>query len=268
MIYFQLRSHDMYSKQRSFGTLQVSDGGFIRAQQGWLHKKRFLERFELLYVTKGTLYLSVSNKPITVSENQLIVLSPYQTLQGSRSSQEEVAFYWVDFMTDQTQALIMPPLIQPVSVFNQSEVLPLFNMLCEVLAGDVRQSDIQEALVMLILYTTGKNKGNENPQRSAVNEILAFIDGNLSEPLTTQTVATAMNYHKDYVSRIIQKATGMPLKEYINHRKMEAARTLLRTSAYSIDEIAGLIGYADGNLFTKFFTYHQHISPSVYRKGI
>lgn len=267
MIYFELHSHDMYTKKHRFGSLEVIDGGLIQTREGWRHKKRFLEHYELLFVSKGILHLWISGKELSFRENQLLILPPYQTLEGSKTSIDEVSFFWVDFITDIAEALPLPALFQPQSIRQPDKILPLLTMLLETISVSSEKSDILSSVMMVILYAAKRDQSVELPSKAIANDILSFIEAHLYEQLTTQAVAEALNYNKDYISRIVSKTTGMPLKKYINRRKMEIARTLLHTSTYCVEEISDLLGFRDSNLFTKFFIYHQNTSPTSYRLG-
>lgn len=266
MIYFKLHSQDMYAKQSDFGTIQVVGGGFVQARSGWRHKRRFMERYELIYTWKGALYLTLSNTPLTLLRNQLLLLPPFVTLEGSRVSEEEVAFYWVDFDADRLQDINALPLMQPFDLAHHNELQSLMSILCEALISDTARSDVKEAMMMAVLYMAGNGR-RRKAGTDISGRIQEFVESHLDEPLTAQSVADHMNYNKDYLNRIVKNAIGFTLKEYIDHRKMESARALLRTSAYSINDISRFLGYSDSNLFTKFFTYHQHVSPSEYRNG-
>ena len=265
MMYFELRCNDMYTKKKKLGALQFLDCGKIHVNHGWRHKARFLECYELLVVMKGTLHITVDEKPFTFSGTHLFLIPPYHEIKGHYASEDETAFYWIDFIIENVEDLSIPAPMKPIKIVNNSTLLPFLRMLCESNFAESDQPNIQESLLMTILYYGSINKSS-NPVNTLVSQVTDFIDNHLSEPLTAQSVAEALNYNKDYISRSIQKTTGFPLKEYIIRRKMDTARTLLRTSVFSIDEIAKQIGYANSNLFTKFFTYHQHTSPTLYRK--
>ena len=67
------------------------------------------------------------------------------------------------------------------------------------------------------------------------------------------------------LGKLFRKYTGTGLKEYIAQQKMLKAKSLLLTTDMSIKQIAHELGYAEENLFIKFFAYHEEISPAVFR---
>lgn len=265
MIQFLLKNPAFYNKQQQFGTLQLMDGGILRVQRGWLHQRRFLERYELLLVTQGHLHLLVDREPVTLGENQVMILPPYRSLQGRKPTEEAVSFYWVDFTgSDEGAARAAKGRL---TLESPRTVTRLLDQLCDSLRLEGGPSEVGEALLLLILYHTGLEGSRSGGRTTIAQRAAEYIEEHLAQPLTAQEVAEALGYHKDTVCRIMKEATGLPLKEYINRRKLETARTLLRTSSYSVAEIARLLGYEDANLFTKFFRYHEKITPSRYRKS-
>ena len=263
MIYFELRRNNMYAKKHTFNSLQVIDAGLIEVNGGWRHKRRFLEHYELLFVTKGTIYIWVSGQAVALSKGQLLILAPYQMLDGSDTSREEVSFFWVDFFTDMSDLLS----VCARTVFQRERIVTLLKMLLEALPAKNVNSDIPASILLIVLNIVKSDCVGETRLKTILQKTLAFVETHLSDPLTATSVAKALHYNKDYICRVLFKSTGMTLKQYINCRKLELSRTLLRTSAYSIEEIAGLLGFEDSNLFTKFFTYHQKVSPTAYRSG-
>lgn len=165
---------------------------------------------------------------------------------------------------DNAEKLLIPNPMNPIEIAGNNMLIPLFSMLCN---SNIGQRNIQESLLMSILYLVSVTE-NTRLDKSIASKVIHYVDEHLHEPLTAQSVAAALNYNKDYISRAMHKTTGYTMKEYIIRRKLDTACTLLRTSAFSIEEIANQIGFNDSNLFTKFFIYHNHISPTEYRKRV
>ena len=70
----------------------------------------------------------------------------------------------------------------------------------------------------------------------------------------------------DYIGKLFKKAYGISIKKYIAQEKLKRARELLATTDLSVKQIAQELNYEDENLFTKFFVYHEKISPAAFKK--
>lgn len=263
MTQFPVSSTAAYTKQQPYWPLHLLEAGYIRAPRPWRHKRRFLEAYELLYVTTGRLHLRANAREWTLEAGQALLLPPYQRLDGSRESESDVAFYWADFQSGENERL--PPAGQPF-VPAPERLSRLLEELCAAKRQIPVQNAVQDALLLLALreVTAGVTAGS----RTVLERVTAYVEAHLSEPLTADDVAAALHYHKDYLTRVMREHTGLPLKEYINRRKLETACVLLRTSAYPVSVIAGMLGYDDANLFTKFFRYHRQLTPTQYRASV
>ncbi|QEC43814.1 helix-turn-helix domain-containing protein [Pseudobacter ginsenosidimutans] len=69
-----------------------------------------------------------------------------------------------------------------------------------------------------------------------------------------------------YLSEILQAVTGKSAKTMILDHTLMEARTLLRQTEMSIQEISSWLGYEDYSYFTKAFKKKEGITPMAYRK--
>ncbi|UAJ79495.1 helix-turn-helix domain-containing protein [Leifsonia sp. ZF2019] len=67
------------------------------------------------------------------------------------------------------------------------------------------------------------------------------------------------------LSRAFVAATGLTPAQYHTELRLGHARTLLRASTLTIEEIARACGYADPRHFRRMFGTHEGVSPSAYR---
>jgi len=66
--------------------------------------------------------------------------------------------------------------------------------------------------------------------------------------------------------RRFKKSINLTPKTYLQHFRIERARTILATTNVSIEQVSWEIGYADTSSFRKNFTKITHITPREYRK--
>ncbi|MFT6047135.1 MAG: transcriptional regulator GlxA family with amidase domain [Arenicella sp.] len=69
-------------------------------------------------------------------------------------------------------------------------------------------------------------------------------------------------------NRRFKLATNMTPVQYLQNRRLEAAKELLRTSNLSIKEISYRVGYIDVSYFTKLFKAFASITPRKYRTTV
>lgn len=84
---------------------------------------------------------------------------------------------------------------------------------------------------------------------------------------TLYSLAKEYGYSQAYLGRLFHRTTGMKFSDYIINVKIERAKSLLRSSEYSIANIAEQLGYCDSCFFTRQFKKKTGLSPSRYRSG-
>ncbi len=99
-----------------------------------------------------------------------------------------------------------------------------------------------------------------------IQKVMQYIQINLSQPLSLETIARGVSFSQGYLSRQFKKEVGMSLGEYLTTRRIETACRLLEKTSMTVREIAGYVGIPDWNYFTKVFRRQKGCTPSQYRK--
>lgn len=87
--------------------------------------------------------------------------------------------------------------------------------------------------------------------------------------LTNKTVdfyAEKMNITPKYLSEVLLEEIGQPAKTLIDETVFLEAKTLLRQTTMSVQEIADWLNFADTSNFVKAFKKKEGLTPSAYRK--
>lgn len=76
-----------------------------------------------------------------------------------------------------------------------------------------------------------------------------------------------ISLHPNYINRLIRRATGMSLHQYIIKTRMQKAKELLAFSTLSIAEIAQSLCFYDSSHFSATFQKHTGVTPSFFRSS-
>lgn len=99
-----------------------------------------------------------------------------------------------------------------------------------------------------------------------INLAIAYIEEELTQPLTTAEVAAATGYSRAHLGRLFLEMTGETLAGYMRKRRLsEAARKLLTTRTTILD-LALDYQFESQEAFTRSFKRHFRLSPGAYRK--
>ena len=97
-------------------------------------------------------------------------------------------------------------------------------------------------------------------------KVRAEIEQRFNERLAVDELAQGVFLSAGYLTRAFKARFGLPPIAYQQSLRISAAKTLLATTARSVTEIAGLVGYQEIGSFTRVFTRTVGESPLAYRK--
>jgi len=92
-----------------------------------------------------------------------------------------------------------------------------------------------------------------------------LIDRDYAEPLDLDAMAGQAGYSRFHFARAFTAAYGETPRPYLTRRRIERAKTLLRTANLSVTEICFLVGFASLGSFSTRFCGLVGQSPSHYR---
>ena len=94
-----------------------------------------------------------------------------------------------------------------------------------------------------------------------------LIDRDFDEPLDLDAMARAAGYSRFHFARAFADAYGEPPRTYLTRRRIERAKTLLRTANLSVTEICLLVGFGSLGSFSSRFRRLVGQTPSAYRSA-
>lgn len=258
----------------------VKTGKFKAPTPQWKHELFNLADYELFIITEGTLYLSYNEEDFTIKSGEYILLPPSN---GWRQGFKEAysAFYWMHFSTPAfKQVQVTEPTDDTIFTIPQTGRIPKpekIVVLMKQLQDSVKSNypaitlDAMTTSIMTELY--GQLCLNEpiqikSPfQKQIYSDILDYIQLNLSNNLKVSDVATYFGYNEKYLSHLFSELSGMPLKQMITQRKMEAANFMLTDTNTPIADIAKSLGFPDSHNFSRAYKKFTGLSPSEYRNA-
>lgn len=96
--------------------------------------------------------------------------------------------------------------------------------------------------------------------------LLNYIDIHFSEKLTLKDLASKFYLNPNYCCALFVKYTQQTFSQYLNHLRIEAAEKLLLETEYSLDKIAGFVGFTDYFYFSKVFKRISGCTPKEFRR--
>lgn len=105
--------------------------------------------------------------------------------------------------------------------------------------------------------------------KNSTIQIISYIQKNfMNENLSVKDISDNTFLSPAYLCTYCKQETGKTINQHITECRIEKAKELLSDKRYRISEIAGLVGYGDGNYFAKIFKKYLGVSPTEYRKRL
>lgn len=117
-----------------------------------------------------------------------------------------------------------------------------------------------QACAGLVRWQSGKQSD------TMVRKACRYVKDHLMEKIYLTDLAEELEVSASYLSRVFSESMGIPLQEYIQREKMEAAAGQLATTDETISGIARRFGFQSPSAFSTVFKKWKTISPSAYRE--
>src|SRR5205823_1111486 len=101
--------------------------------------------------------------------------------------------------------------------------------------------------------------------RSELRRALDYIYDNMGSDLSLRELAAIAGVSASYFATLFKQATGMSPHQYVIHRRVEKARSLLHQSELSIGQIAVLTGFYDSSHLNHHFKRLTGVTPKTLR---
>lgn len=237
----------------------VSLGGRTRLE--FMHEEITLARFEMAVIPTGIPHREVPVARAGEPFQNLVVSVYNQTISaqfvhseaGAQTLRVEQAYF--DSAKDQ---LLVQYLEELGELYHSREAQRHFGI---------------KGLLLTYLSTLAGivQHARESPpsEKLKVSQAKRYVQEFLgSEELSVKYLAELLHCSADYLSYIFHHETGHRLISYINHERIKAARSMLRSTALSISEVAYALGFESQAYFSRVFKQVALKTPTDFRKSI
>lgn len=120
------------------------------------------------------------------------------------------------------------------------------------LPQSVRDMALHTRLMGLLvdLYAMSGHAAPVRADRGRVHEVLAYLNANLTAPITLEELAERFYFSRNGLARAFKRATGTTVADYLLYKRMALARVLLRAG-----HPAGVVARECG--FTEYSTFYR-----------
>ncbi|MFT3822559.1 MAG: AraC family transcriptional regulator [Chitinophagaceae bacterium] len=131
------------------------------------------------------------------------------------------------------------------------------------------QDDLSEVTIhgamLNFLQAAGGIKENEKTP-PWLHVIYEYLHDRWDESISLEDLSVIANVHPVTISKYFPKYFGCTIGEYMRKLKVEQAILLIKTSPYSLTEVAAFCGFADQSHFIRAFKQQTGFAPKYYQK--
>ena len=98
-----------------------------------------------------------------------------------------------------------------------------------------------------------------------VRQVMAWLDEHSGEEIDFEAIAQDKGLGYSTFRRYFKQISGLSPTEYLQSLRISRAKELLVFSAYSVKQIAGLVGFKDPYYFSRVFHAEVGLSPTDFR---
>ncbi|GGG98333.1 helix-turn-helix domain-containing protein [Pedobacter zeae] len=282
--------------QNNFSLLNVD---YVKLTEKWDYRNVISPYYRIYYIDGGSGEVSDQTQRLQLEAGYLYII-PSFTLCNLHCT-GYLSQYFVQFFEESVDGVSLFAQKRTVSKVKASPLdIDLFKRLLEINPGrGINRSDdpkVYEKNIFyreyqelnnrqnlasyletqgIILQLTGRLLGQQLSTRQEmlptpvkIAETVSYILVNLHNELSVTALATRVNQHPDYFSRLFKTFTGERPVTYILGKRIERAQYLLATSQLSYSEIATRTGFDNLSYFSKSFKKITGMSPGAYKKQV
>lgn len=242
-----------------------------------LHKHN--EVLELLYISSGSGRYIIGSREYVVEEGNLIICE-VGTLHGEAPFQKHsMQTYCLALSSVRIKNGIghMIPVGQrPILKLSSStkiigQLMPyMYNMFHQEDMNPEICSHFALGIICFVKYLLAKQITQislaEQKQEKLVGKITDYLNIHYTESITLKKISKDLFISETYLSHLFKRETGLAPMQYVIHRRIGEAQSMLMETSFQIQHIGEILGFGSSAHFTIMFKKYVGVSPKEYRR--
>ena len=233
---------------------------------------------DLFYVVDGKGEFNIQGQRFPVKANDFVIINP-QVEHTELSSPDEPLEYIVLGIRGLSFSNLTPVSEggHPFSFFNlrdeQKDILRYLNaMVQEATSQQMSYELVCHNLLEILLIKILRHQhfdlevGKQSKATKDISFIKHYLETYYHESIQLEDLASMTHLSRFYISHSFKKEIGMSPMEYLIDIRIKESKILLRTTNYSISQVADIVGFTTPTYFSKQFRKSTGISPTDYRE--
>lgn len=255
--------------------LFVQEIGTLTSRSPHISARENIYSFLFMIVIKGEGTFKYMGQTSHLSEGDCVFINCQNNYSHESSADNPWTLNWVHFYGN-TMSSMYDYYMETGGnyLFHPSSNTNILNILSSLYTVVERKDAIWETMSHKYLtdLTTALFINKNEPQLSSytlnekLKDIRNYIYDHCEEKLSLDILAEKFYISKYYLAREYKHRYGITIISDINSLRISKAKSLLRFSSETIENISIICGFREANYFIKIFKASEGITPLAYRK--
>lgn len=249
----------------------VSAGHFFAVKSYHLIRNNY-DSLLVSHILDGSFTFVIDGKHITARKGDTVFLDCYKPHEYYTDDSFESI--WVHFAGANCRELCEEITSNSGSLIKCSDPEHVKKLLFRIFNGIGSEHSSSELSYSLDLYKLlielsspiHISSKNQISYEDYIQDIKKYINEHLQDEITVKMLAKFMHMSNSHFSRVFKQQTGFTPYDYVLITRLNKAKELLQKTNLTVSEIAFEVGFNSESNFIYFFTTHNGISPSKFRK--
>lgn len=241
------------------------DGGYRLARDSY-------DSFLIMYILKGTCFVTVGSHTMQAMAGQLILLDCYAPhAYGTDSGFEAL---WIHFDGPMARSFYETIVSEKGSLLYPAHSDAIHRSLYDIYdtfrsRAPIAEDQISGTITNILtdLLSSENTQQVSGQTQIGISEAISHINKYFYKSITLQELADIAALSPYYFSRVFARETGMTPHKYLISTRMANAKFLLKTSLMSVKEVAFHSGFSDESGFCTAFKKQEGMTPKEYRSS-
>ncbi|GEM_PF-3215924 len=226
---------------------------------------------------RGLFHWQVGEEILRIPAGSWLLIPPGVKHGGVGNTRERGLFYWLHLRPDRlwpgihaSEQAVLYDELQPGLCPAHVELAPHWETLiqCAQDSHPLRKSRFSRQAGDLIhhLLEDQYRQRESGAQIQRMDRVFEYIEAHLDLEIRNEQLAELAGLRRSRFTDVFKAATGLPPRSYLQARRMERARELLRTPDLRIIDLALDLGFASSQAFASSFRKHCGMTPTQWRQ--
>jgi AraC-like DNA-binding protein len=178
-----------------------------------------------------------------------------------------VSFMWYTMITHQMYKLSFSFALRLPAILLGAVFVYLFDLKNVKKERDSLAQALMNKTKQLQRATKALSSADIKPEpRDIIHDLVEYLDNNFNQTYDRIKLAERFKLNEDYMGQLFKKVTNTNIANYINTKRIEAAKLLLKETDSKVIDIAFHVGFDNLTYFYRHFKKHTGFSPIEYKR--